>query len=583
MDSKNMIYEEFIHVNKELLSSNLKPAEKVDSIKKQTFVLEELTKSSTEETKISLLRHHFHKFSLNNDFYFANIKNHTKAVDNLISGLPRQQRRKEILSELSLEKCLKDNNINLENTCSGKYESCTKSEVSADDLKHFRKALGKDSSILEVKTPPRKIIKCDKPRVDNPGISSYATGRSFVAKPVQTATANTSAEQPSVSKTPGFRTAREEYIIQSMKKNGDSSSSSTSSSNNLFNYGASKKSLGARRNVRSGFVPPVRQEDNESPRSTPPDGVDAANTEPTDERLRNIDPKMIELISNEIMHKFKPIDWNDIAGLDYAKSTIKEAVVWPMLRPDIFTGLRRPPRGILLFGPPGTGKTLIGKCIASQSRSTFFSISASSLTSKWIGDGEKMVRALFAVASVNQPAVVFIDEIDSLLSQRSETEHESSRRLKTEFLVQLDGASTSDEDRILIVGATNRPQELDEAARRRLVRRLYIPLPESTARVQILSNLLKTVRNSMTKEEIIEVGNLTGGYSGADMETLCREASMEPIRSIPPDEIPSFSEENVRPVTLNDFRLALQRVRASVSEKDLQQYVEWNQIYGAGK
>lgn len=91
--------------------------------------------------------------------------------------------------------------------------------------------------------------------------------------------------------------------------------------------------------------------------------------------------------------------------MEYAKSTIKEAVVYPLLRPDIFTGLRRPPRGILLFGPPGTGKTLIGKCIASQSKSTFFSISASSLTSKWIGDGEKMVRALFAVASVHQPAV----------------------------------------------------------------------------------------------------------------------------------------------------------------------------------
>lgn len=108
-----------------------------------------------------------------------------------------------------------------------------------------------------------------------------------------------------------------------------------------------------------------------------------------------------------------------------------------MLRPDIFTGLRRPPKGILLFGPPGTGKTLIGKCIASQSNSTFFSISASSLTSKWIGESEKMVRALFAVAKCHQPAVVFVDEIDSLLKQRNDSEHECTRRIKTEFLVQL--------------------------------------------------------------------------------------------------------------------------------------------------
>ena len=104
---------------------------------------------------------------------------------------------------------------------------------------------------------------------------------------------------------------------------------------------------------------------------------------------------------------------------------------------DIFTGLRGPPKGLLLFGPPGTGKTLIGRCIASQSESTFFSISSSSLTSKWMGDGEKMVRALFAVARCHQPAVIFIDEVDSLLTQRSDGEFDATRRLKTEFLVQL--------------------------------------------------------------------------------------------------------------------------------------------------
>lgn len=124
-----------------------------------------------------------------------------------------------------------------------------------------------------------------------------------------------------------------------------------------------------------------------------------------DERLKNIEPKMVELIRSEIMDNGPSIGWDDIAGLEFAKTAIQEAVVWPMLRPDIFTGLRRPPKGILLFGPPGTGKTLIGKCVASQSKSTFFSISASSLTSKWIGDGEKMVRALFSVARCHQPAV----------------------------------------------------------------------------------------------------------------------------------------------------------------------------------
>lgn len=180
--------------------------------------------------------------------------------------------------------------------------------------------------------------------------------------------------------------------------------------------------------------------------------------QPEDERLRNIDPKMIETIMNEIILPASLVKWEDIAGLSEAKQTIKEIVIWPMLRPDIFTGLRGPPRGLLLFGPPGTGKTLIGKCIASQANASFFSISASCLTSKWIGEGEKMVRALFAVARCKQPSVVFIDEIDSILCQRKEDESEASRRIKTEFLVQFDGAATDSQDRILVVGATNRPQ-----------------------------------------------------------------------------------------------------------------------------
>ncbi|CAI7993266.1 Fidgetin-like protein 1, partial [Geodia barretti] len=175
-----------------------------------------------------------------------------------------------------------------------------------------------------------------------------------------------------------------------------------------------------------------------------------------------------------------------------------------------------------------------GKCIASQVNATFFSISASSLTSKWvsllflfsfiamnspppppprsqIGEGEKMVRALFAVARCHQPAVIFMDEIDSLLSQRSESDHESSRRIKTEFLVQLDGATTSADDRILIIGATNRPQDIDEAARRRLVKRLYIPLPDGSARKQIVSNLLREQAYSLTPEELEELSTTTDG------------------------------------------------------------------------
>ena len=193
---------------------------------------------------------------------------------------------------------------------------------------------------------------------------------------------------------------------------------------------------------------------------------------------------MVEMIENEIMEKQMDIKWDDIAGLEYAKKIIHEIIIWPMLRPDIFCGIRAPPRGVMFFGPPGTGKTLLGKAIAAQSKSTFLSISASTLTSKWVGEGEKMVRTMFAIAAIHQPSVVFIDEIDSLLCARSESDQESSRRIKTEFLVQLDGANTfaGEDARILIIGATNRPDDLDEAVRRRLGKRLYIPLPNAAGR-----------------------------------------------------------------------------------------------------
>ena len=135
-------------------------------------------------------------------------------------------------------------------------------------------------------------------------------------------------------------------------------------------------------------------------------------------RYKNVDMKMVELIKNEIMDCGQKVEWDDIAGLEFAKETGKEIVVYPLLRPDIVPGLKGPPKGLLLSGPPGTGKTLIGKCIAHEVKCTFFSICASSLTSKWVGEGEKIVRALFAVAKDHQPSVVSIDETDSLLTSR---------------------------------------------------------------------------------------------------------------------------------------------------------------------
>ena len=133
-------------------------------------------------------------------------------------------------------------------------------------------------------------------------------------------------------------------------------------------------------------------------------------------------------------------------------------VLLPAIRPDLFVGLRAPPKGLLMYGPPGNGKTLMARALANEApEANFFNISASSLTSKWVGEGEKTVRALFAVAAVVQPAIIFVDEVDSLLSTRKESD-DAIWRLKTEFLVQLDGIASNPNDRIVLIAATNMPQ-----------------------------------------------------------------------------------------------------------------------------
>jgi SpoVK/Ycf46/Vps4 family AAA+-type ATPase len=316
------------------------------------------------------------------------------------------------------------------------------------------------------------------------------------------------------------------------------------------------------------------------PRPSSSGGKPEKEEEELPEALRGLDKELIEKIENEILDSGESVTFDDIAGLADAKQTILELVCWPMKRPDLFTGLRRGPNGLLLFGPPGTGKTLCGKAIAHESGATFFSISSSSLTSKWIGEGEKLVRTLFAVAAYREPSVVFIDEIDSLLTQRKSDENEASRRIKTEFLVQLDGTGTTGQGRVLVIGATNRPHELDDAARRRFVKRLYIPLPAVSDREILLRRLLTKNQNSLTDKDLAKLSKDTDGFSGADLKALCTDASLGPIRQLGARALDVNANE-VPPISAKHFRQALRGMNPSVSPSDLDVYLEFNRTYGS--
>jgi len=305
----------------------------------------------------------------------------------------------------------------------------------------------------------------------------------------------------------------------------------------------------------------------------------ASASVPVPEPVLNELEKQIE---SEMLDRSPGVCWKDIAGLKLAKDTIQEAVILPTLRPDIFTGLRAPPKGVLLYGPPGTGKTMIAKATASESGFSFFCISASTVTSKWVGEGEKLVKALFTVARYKQPALIFMDEIDSILSARREGEHDASRRLKTEFMIQIDGAATvSDENRLLILGATNVPWELDEAVLRRFVKRIYVPLPDEEARMALIEHQMKKQGGGPNKSQLSRIVKLTAGYSGSDLNALCKESAMGPVRELGTAALRIIKAEDLRQVNEQDFKNSLKIIRPSVSSAKLNEYVAWSDNFGA--
>ncbi|AQL06714.1 AAA-type ATPase family protein [Zea mays] len=294
------------------------------------------------------------------------------------------------------------------------------------------------------------------------------------------------------------------------------------------------------------------------------------------------------------------VTFEDIGALESVKDTLKELVMLPLQRPELFNRgqLMKPCKGILLFGPPGTGKTMLAKAVATEAGANFINISMSSISSKWLGEGEKFVKAVFSLASKIAPSVIFVDEVDGMLGRRENPgEHEAMRKMKNEFMVNWDGLRTREKERVLVLAATNRPFDLDEAVVRRLPRRLMVNLPDASNRRKILSVIL--AKEDLADDVDLEtIANLTEGYSGSDLKNLCVTAAHRPIREILEKEKkerasaeaenrslpPSHTSNDVRALRTSDFIHAHEQVCASVpsDSSNMSELVQWNDLYGEG-
>ncbi|CAH2077727.1 unnamed protein product [Thlaspi arvense] len=312
------------------------------------------------------------------------------------------------------------------------------------------------------------------------------------------------------------------------------------------------------------------------------------------------------------------VTFADIGSLDETKESLQELVMLPLRRPDLFKGgLLKPCRGILLFGPPGTGKTMMAKAIANEAGASFINVSMSTITSKWFGEDEKNVRALFTLAAKVSPTIIFVDEVDSMLGQRTRVgEHEAMRKIKNEFMTHWDGLMSNAGDRILVLAATNRPFDLDEAIIRRFERRIMVGLPSVESREKILRTLLS--KEKTENLDFHELAQMTDGYSGSDLKNFCTTAAYRPVRELikqeclkdqerkkqegtekSSEEVSEAKEEvyeerviTLRALSMEDMRVAKSQassrksrcVAASFAAEGagMNELKQWNDLYGEG-
>ncbi|PWI48662.1 hypothetical protein CEE45_05475 [Candidatus Heimdallarchaeota archaeon B3_Heim] len=293
-------------------------------------------------------------------------------------------------------------------------------------------------------------------------------------------------------------------------------------------------------------------------------------------------PKSDEIsdaISSVIVREKPNVKWEDVAGMEEAKRALREAVILPMSRPDLFKGARKPWKGILMYGPPGCGKTYLCKAVASEVESTFFSVSAANLISKWLGESEKLVNELYERAVEEAPSIIFFDEIDALAGTRGgSSEGEAMRRVKTQLLQAVEGFATGDE-LLVTIGATNTPWDIDAAMRRRFERRVYVTLPAREAREVMFSIHTKGIPMG-ADVDFKALAEITGGYTAADIALVCRESLMQPIRELDAEGALTDMTVQVRAPKAVDFHNAMMHIRPSVAPDELARYDKWRDKFG---
>jgi len=290
--------------------------------------------------------------------------------------------------------------------------------------------------------------------------------------------------------------------------------------------------------------------------------------------MRGIEPSALR----EVFVEVPEVTWDQVGGLEETKERLRETIQWPLEYPEVFAQMdMQAAKGVLMYGPPGTGKTLLAKAIANESKSNFISIKGPELLNKYVGESEKGVREVFEKARANAPTVVFFDEIDSIASERGQRMGDSGvgERVVSQLLTELDGLEELED--VVVIATSNRPDLIDKALLRpgRLDRHIHVPVPDEEARRKIFD--VHTRRKPLADDvDLDELAARTEGYVGADIEAVCREASMaasrEFINSVSPDEI-GESVGNVR-VTREHFEQALEEVNPSVDEDTRERYEE---------